>query len=602
MGPWIALAFMLLSSISSGATYDKELQTIKREFESQASSTIRSVIGNDKFLVVAQLKRKLPGSSAEKNPSRAPDDLASISNLGYASAAIPPMDGSNELEFSSVTLDVKLPVNVGAQAIQFLKGALLSQFSEYNVRLNFGSIPNSPIQAQAEQNSPPPAPRLEEKPEPRSALAPWMHLYFIVLGLIIMLWGMSAFVMRGFTAIAKQVSESVRSLGAKPVAAPKTTPPVDTVHRLETGSPLAKELPENKVMSSSESFRKKNHSRNLQFLKNTLLKNPQTLLQVIKPTPTDVYGLIATFPLLDESEQTRLQEILNSDWKSLISGPQNPVKDFDADAWLQGIVENMALAKLSGNRGLQKCIGNDVLIELMQADSSAIAHAAIAENYPAAWRIVTELLPSQIIKDIILNHGVSVINALVKSSEAKESELAQAAQRLIARVRQIPIQRQEEKARRNYFKSALLPPVIEVLAESNSEKDRELLEHLKEKYPEFYSLLMEKHWIPDSLSQVPIDFLRDHFSAFPVEDRANILFALPEQWRAILFDLCPPGMAKTIVADLVARKIDRNSEVEKSDAKSSLQHFLEDLQSRAENGEFALVANRSEPSEKKAAA
>jgi len=593
----ISISLITISVISftlplaTAAPYQREIHTLRRDVEAEANALVRAIVGEEKAIVTARIRT---------NPRRAPSapntssDANPVIDLGYVpvpmQTPITLAPDPNSLDITSLELDVKLSAKVTEDSANFVKKSIESQFAEFRPRVTLTRIPSLPESsptrelAQVDQEQ-----TLFEKQ--------WPFLAALIAGLTLVFWGASALLVRGFLVLGRNISENLKlTTGASTHLLQKDHAALKTESQLS--SQLSKiSLPASKQRKqefkySSLPYAPETFKRNLEFVRATLMESPAIFFAQLSLTGNDPAGLVALIPLLTATEQKQLQITINADWRAQLHsiGQTNPgKKPLDSALWMQSLVDRIAMAKLAGKRDLREILGKDRVTELLRADSDSLLRAAKAENSPAIWRLTTEIIAPEKLRSVVKIDELPILSSMLRSAEVSEDALVGAADTLIDRLRNLTTQLREEETRHAYYADTLAKPILHALTHSRGDVENKLIQILRQENPELYSFISQKYWTTEQLCQVPDAPLAKALSGYPVEDRAKLIYGIPTAMRTRLIELAPPGMARTILNDLIERAEKRNLSEELENAQTMAREFVEGLRKSAENGDFALI-------------
>jgi hypothetical protein len=583
--PILALAlWMSLIAPSHALELRQEVQEFRAGLESRARATLQSILGAEARIVVSvevKASQRSMGRPSRRVASDVPVDLGFVPQV--AAPESPPSQvqpASMFSEIQSVQVRALISPDVDPALVSVAAKALEMQFAPDNAKVELTTMEGLAVRK--------PASAEEEKKQQEKAAAerkfeelPWLPWAMIGAVASIVLLGAAWLLSRGMAQTGAALGEGLKSLAPRSGAGSVAVGGAASVEKKseEPESETATRVRFSAALSAQPA--------NIALVARMVRENPVRFVSCWGGSPEDFRGLRSLLVQLDEGTRSAFQSIVSEEALARIHASAEGGEPFAFAPWLQEFCERLATSHLLGTKLVEAQVEGSRLVALLRADSSHLLQAAESVGSPAAWRIVSELLQPPALKSVFARGSGPVLEGVLRSAEVSGSEVREASERLIAALEHIPERQQDEAAKRRFLAGSLLPGVLQALESMQPGEDEPLLEGLARQSPSLHEMVGERYWGISMIERVPESILLQSLEGFEVEDRALLLFAVPEARRQRLIALLPEGMAKVILQDLVDRKTTRQDPMERRQAAMLLREWIAGLKRQSDAGLFA---------------
>lgn len=587
----VAVAAALMMSVVPAQALElrKDVEEFRLGLESRARTTLQSILGPDSRAVVSVEVKTTEKSSdrGEKKPDApAPMDLGYVPQMVVPDGR--PSAGGGSLllpEVQSVQIQALIPSDVSPDLVALATKALQMQFAPEKAQVKLTPMEGLAARKPASEAGKP----AEEK------RSPWIPVAIGGGIAALVLLGAAWILSQGISKTGAALSEGLKGL------APKTGggAGASATAAGSSGKPESKTVVEESEAAERIRYESAASAQagNVALISRMVRDNPVRFITCVGSNGEDYRGLRSLMAQLDDVSRQAMRAILSDEALERVNASAEVGDAFGFTLWLQDFCERLATGHLLGTKLVESQVDAANLVVLLKADSNHLLRAAEAVGSPAAWRIASELLQAPVLKSVFTRGNGAVLEGILRSVEVSGGEVQEAAARLITALDGIPERQESEAAKRRFLSGSLLPGVLQALQSMEPGEDESLLEGLAAQSPRLHEMVGDRYWGVAMLDRIPEAVLMQSLEGYEVEDRALILYAIPEARRQKLVSLLPEGMSKVILTDLIDRKQARRDAQERRQAVGFFRGWMDSLKRQADAGMYALSDKTPSPAE-----
>jgi hypothetical protein len=575
---WLGLLSLVATGALGASVHQIDASELEERLERRVQLLVRDFVGPS--LRSAVTVYAVPATSATPKTA-AQGSGATWPLLGYIvpvpSSLLDSGDSARAVEFGEVKVGVLLEQVASEDLQKDLKAFLESALAGYQPKvLVSASLPADspkvdPVRGPASEDAQPLPPTPLEL---LSRYAQPLVILLLALTLLVAGWLLAS-------SLGK-VAEGIRSIRPTPVGNSADKP----LH-------IAQQLMDDEKASEPkgpQALSEHEREHYLKTIEDTALEAPLLFMRTLGEDLADQLGARHLFALFGAEARTRFKDLLGRERLERLEEVADDAS-FDANTWLKGLAQRIELKRAFGSSTLERVLDRDQVLLFGRIEAEPLFEAARQLDEPGAWRVALEFLPADLLQRKGAELGAAFWRRVAEGAEESDDSLRRSAEGLAeilggAGPSNTTSEASKEAAR--FLEAKLVPAVLSSIEAMPPGEDDLFLRELRDSSPELARRLRHLVWTPSRLASVEDASLAESLAKNSNDERALILYGLPEHERDRLLSLMPPGMSRSIVGDTLNRFVAESLDPTQ-DAHRMAKQFLASLRDRAERGELKLT-------------
>jgi hypothetical protein len=409
-------------------------------------------------------------------------------------------------------------------------------------------------------------------------------------------------VLAGFMAISASVKNSAREIG-EGLRSIKPASGAGSGGTLTLSAPDPKALPQGdsassegpRVLPATAPISGVEVKRNLEFIEKYIFDTPLLFARSIENDPEDLLGLKFIVAKVSLEAKRKLREIVGIEkiLRATSYSLEKEVVGFNAGGWIQRLIERVEMKKLAGGSVVEESLSSEEALLLSGAPKERLFEVARTINSPEAWRVATDFLSSDFLKERSKDIDPLTWKNLVKSSLiSDEGPVKQAAQAIISKigiaVSENVVMAKTRRESHELFVNRILPGLSESICSMEFGDDDSFVSEIIEEAPEHAASLTQFVWTSSKFDLFEDSILAGLFERLDNERKSYLLVILPEKHAKRFEGFLPGGNARKIVLDYASKLRANLDEKRKELMRSFAREFLDYLRNQVKVGALAL--------------